>query len=230
MGKFFGALLFFGTLGFVGWMIYASSTGRDLLDAPITVEGGNDLRLADTGENAARDLDAVLEDAVRNARRAEALAVELEEASQSAYEAATSVSTIAVSNRAAANSRATTVAAAQTADRTAALMRNYSEELLARLNEAESLANEAEEAAALVASIEDTRREAVRAARRAEEANRERLEALREAELTEEAAEQNLPVTPVVDPGVVDDGPEAIIVVPIEEAPPADNDGRTAPY
>ncbi|MCQ8185668.1 hypothetical protein [Parvularcula maris] len=238
MGKFFGGLFFLGVIGFVGWIVLMAVSGERFSvssNPNISPENRSTSRVAVSGHDAARDLDAVLEDALRNAERAAQLAVELNAASERAYEAANSVQTLVSTNQAAAASRATTVAAAQNADRTAALMQTYSEELQARLREAERLANDAEEAAAMVASVENSRVEAQEAALKAQQAQNALEAASRQAILTEQAAERmqaNVPVITteeviVLEGAEVAEEQDTIIVVPIDELETA---SPTSPY
>jgi hypothetical protein len=232
MGKFFGSLFFLGTLAFVGWLVITSMAGEGgFTDVPRS-EALTTADVANKGEAAVRSLDAVLDDALRNAERATEIANELESASAEAYAAADDISGLMVSNDAAAASRATTVAAAQNADRTAVLMRSYASQLQEALREAGRLANEAEQAAAMVASVEESRITAQRAAAKAAAAEAELIEAARQAEVTEQVAGRRRgPVaiddTVIAEPLPEDDGPEAIIVVPIEDL---DEASAEAPY
>jgi multidrug efflux pump subunit AcrA (membrane-fusion protein) len=111
-------------------------------------------------------------------------------------------------------------------------MRSYASQLQEALREAGRLANEAEQAAAMVASVEESRITAQRAAAKAAAAEAELIEAARQAEVTEQVAGRRRgPVaiddTVIAEPLPEDDGPEAIIVVPIEDL---DEASAEAPY
>lgn len=233
MGKFLGSMFFLAALGFVGWLVLTDMDNGDVFNDVNDAELRTTATVASRGEDVVEDLDAALEAALRNSEKAIEIANDIEEASGAAYSVAGDVSALEVSNDAAAASRLATVTAAQNADRVAALMRSYAAQIQAKLREVEQLANEAEAAAQLVASVEESRVEARRAAERAREAEEELIDAARNAEITERTAGRRgsaaLTGAAVIEEApATDDGPEAIIVVPIDEleqaeATPYDN-------
>jgi hypothetical protein len=232
MGQAIGSLLFLAMLSFVGWVVYTEINGDIDIDTSVTSHSPTDpsfdseLELADYNTDAVRDLDAVLEDALRNADRAEQLADELEAASGRAYQAASRVETLSHTNGAVPVSRLTTVNAARSAEYASALMRDYASQMKSRLREVELLASDAENAAIAVAKVEETQRDAVLAAARLEESRRE-LELARAQAFQSERdaavvsaprqAEPGYEAVPLEDE---DRGPDAIIVVPLEDDEP----------
>ncbi|MEE4211234.1 MAG: hypothetical protein V2I43_18450 [Parvularcula sp.] len=229
MGQAIGSLLFLAMLSFVGWVVYSEVGGAapaaQMSVDPVSGSFDDEVQLASYNADAVRDLDSVLEDALQNAERAEHLAAELEDASRKAYQAASRVGSLEGSNGAVPASRMTTVNAARSAEYAAVLMRDYADQMSARLRESGLLADDAANAAVAVAKVEQTQQDALRAAAKLEASRRELEMARANAyESQRDAAGMGMPqrqasvieAVPMEDQ-IEEAGPDAIIVVPLED-------------
>ena len=166
------AVLFLLLLGGIGYVLVTAERG----EAP-----GSDLRVASEHDDTVRDLDRLIEEARKNARRAADLAAEIEAAAAETRGSAEDVLALADDNEVARASSRTADLAAEDALGAARLMRGYAERMNERFLRTEGYTDDAEAVAAQLETVERTQAEAREAARRAAEARADML-----------AAEENL--------------------------------------
>ena len=155
-----GLVFFLLVICVIGWV---AVTGG-VLDGPGGGQGGSELSVAEEAVGEVRDLDAVVEDALGNARRARALADELTEASADARDAVAALAGLADDNEAARLSAEATAMAADDAEEAAMLMRRYADTLLGRFEDVGAMMGEAEAVADMAVEVEETQAEAAAAA------------------------------------------------------------------
>ena len=174
-----GFLFFLAVIGGVSWLVLSSGRLEGIgATAPTT-----ELGVAEAAAGDLRDLEDVIEDALANARRAAALADEMDVASDEARSAADSLLILASDNDAARPSAEAARQAADDAEEAALLMRRYADALAARFRVADASAEEAEAITDMAVAVEETQAEAERAAA---EARAARAEMIRTEDVAEE--------------------------------------------
>lgn len=155
-----GGFFFLALVGAIAWLVV--STGRfGNLDAAAPTE---DLGVAEAAADGLRDLGSVVDDALRNAQQAAALAEEMERAAERARRAANDLGVLVADNEAARPSAEAAMIAADDAEEAALLMRRYAEALQTRFRRADVAADEAEAIAEMVVDVEQTQAAAALAA------------------------------------------------------------------
>jgi hypothetical protein len=171
MGRFFVSLLFIVVLaGGAWWFITNSDDFDNDLDNDVGIDIDNDVEVAEDHEDRVRRLAEAIEDAQENAERANVLAGELEDAVSRARESASQINALTTDNRAASTSYEAALAAAADAEDAAFVMRQYADEMSARLRDSGVIAQQARGIAEVVESVERTKAEAERAALQAQQA------------------------------------------------------------
>ena len=201
-----GFLFFLAVLGGVAWLVLSNGALQGLgTEAPTS-----ELAVAEQAAGDLRDLEAIVEDALDNARRASDLAEELDAAANEARSAASDLAGLAGDNDAARPSAEAAVIAAEDAQEAALVMRRYAEALKARFLDADAAAEEAKAIAGMAVAVEETQAEAERAAAAARAARAEMAR-------TEEVAGE-------LDPAPGADALDGEIVVIEDDAPAAGED------
>ena len=156
------AILFLLLMAGIGYMVVTNGTGGGGVET--------DLRVASEHDDTVRDLDRLIEDARKNARRAADLAARIEEAAAETDASAEDVLALSDDNDVARASSRAAERAAEDALGAARLMRAYADRMNERFLRTETYTDDAETAARQLETVERTQAEARAAARKAAQA------------------------------------------------------------
>ncbi|WOI54742.1 hypothetical protein [Parvularcula sp. LCG005] len=170
MGRVLVGLLF--AAGLVAFA-YVLVTGSYNAGPAVVAAGDSDVEVAAAHDSSVARLQDLVDKSIDNAKRAEELADEIDQAIELAADTSGRVDMLADDNEAARTSVRASLLAADDARSAAIMMRNYAQRMEARLQNTDSLVADAREISEVVESVERTREKVAQAHEQAIDAQRD---------------------------------------------------------